>query len=183
MPNLTLLSRLQRSGLYFALRDMTNSKNCKNVPCATDETKLWLSPSAKQRRNHCSGSPPVYQDLSTRHDWPIRKPLPICLSGWKEIRNPFPVFRWIRWVPKTRMWALVRRRYLPRLKTSVTQVRKMELHGWQLLFDFVFQRIMQIDEGAFRRVRLRPRWTTPSSLNRPLSFTPCSLASVLLVAF
>ena len=38
--------------------------------CATDETKLWLSPSAKQRRNPCSGSPPVYQDLSTRHDWP-----------------------------------------------------------------------------------------------------------------
>ena len=27
---------------------------------ATDETKLWLLPSAKQRRNPCSGTPPVY---------------------------------------------------------------------------------------------------------------------------
>ena len=30
---------------------------------ATDETRLWLSPSAKQRRNPCS-----WQDLSARHD-------------------------------------------------------------------------------------------------------------------
>ena len=35
---------------------------------ATNETKLWLSSSAKQRRNPCSGPPPVYQDLSTGHD-------------------------------------------------------------------------------------------------------------------
>ena len=30
---------------------------------ATDETRLWLSPSAKQRRNPCS-----WPDLSARHD-------------------------------------------------------------------------------------------------------------------
>ena len=29
--------------------------------------------SAKQRRNYCSGPPTVYQDLSTRHDWPVKK--------------------------------------------------------------------------------------------------------------
>ena len=46
------------------------------VACVTDETKLWLSPSAKQRQNHCSGVPPVYQN--------------ICQSGWKEI---LPVIR------------------------------------------------------------------------------------------
>ena len=40
---------------------------------ATDETNLWLSPSAKQCRNSCSGAPPVDQDLSTRHDWPVQK--------------------------------------------------------------------------------------------------------------
>ena len=40
---------------------------------ATDETKLWLRPSAKQRQNPCSGLPPVHQDLGTRHDWPVKK--------------------------------------------------------------------------------------------------------------
>ena len=39
---------------------------CYNVACTADETKLLLSPSAKQRLNPCSGSPPENQDLSTR---------------------------------------------------------------------------------------------------------------------
>ena len=54
------------------------------VACSTDDTKLWLTPSANQRRNPCSGSPPVYQDLSTRHDWSVKNPivdLPIRLKG------------------------------------------------------------------------------------------------------
>ena len=29
--------------------------------------------SAKGRQNPCSGLPPVYQDLSTRPDWPVKK--------------------------------------------------------------------------------------------------------------
>ena len=42
-----------------------------------DEIILWLpvTPSAKQRRNPCSGLPAVYPDLSTRHDWPVKKGL------------------------------------------------------------------------------------------------------------
>ena len=40
---------------------------------AADKTKPWLGPSAKQRQNPCSRFPPVYQDLSTRHDWPVKK--------------------------------------------------------------------------------------------------------------
>ena len=54
------------------------------VACTTDETKLWLSPSAKQHQNSCSGFPPVYQDFSTRHDWPVKKAitdLPISMKG------------------------------------------------------------------------------------------------------
>ena len=39
-----------------------------SLACVTDKSKFWLSPSAKQRRNPCSGHPPVYQDLSMRHD-------------------------------------------------------------------------------------------------------------------
>ena len=46
---------------------------CYNVACTTEKTKLSLSPSAKQRRNPCSGSPSVYQDLSTLHVWPLKK--------------------------------------------------------------------------------------------------------------
>ena len=56
----------------------------------SDETKLWLSLSAKQRRNPCSVPPVVYQDLSTLHDWPAKEPWPICESGRKEIRNALP---------------------------------------------------------------------------------------------
>ena len=43
------------------------------LACATNGTKLWLSPSAKQRRNPCSRPPPVSNHLSTCHDWPCYK--------------------------------------------------------------------------------------------------------------
>ena len=42
---------------------------------ATDETKLWVGVSAKQRRNVCFGPPPVYQGFSTRCDWAVKKGL------------------------------------------------------------------------------------------------------------
>ena len=57
---------------------------CYDLACATEETKLWLSRSAKQRRNTRSGPPPVYQDLSTRHDWLVKNAivdLPVRLKG------------------------------------------------------------------------------------------------------
>ena len=65
-------------------RAKSSESERKTVACATDETKLWLRPSVKHRRNPCSGSPPVYQDLSTCHDWPVKKAivdLPIKLNG------------------------------------------------------------------------------------------------------
>ena len=40
-----------------------------------DEIKLWLTLSAKQRRNPCSGLPAVYPDLTTRQDWLVKKGL------------------------------------------------------------------------------------------------------------
>ena len=54
------------------------------VTCTTDGTKLWWSPSTKQRRNPCFRPPPVYQDLSTRHDWLVKNAivdLPIRMKG------------------------------------------------------------------------------------------------------
>jgi len=55
-----------------------------SLACATDETKLWLSPSAKQCRNLRSGPSPVYQDLSTRHDWPVEKTIVVFPIRMKE---------------------------------------------------------------------------------------------------
>ena len=43
-----------------------------------------LSPSATQRRNSCSGPSPVYRDLITRCNWPVKNAivdLPIRLKG------------------------------------------------------------------------------------------------------
>ena len=42
---------------------------------------FWLSPSAKQRRNPCSGPPPVYQDLSTHNDRPVKEASSKRISG------------------------------------------------------------------------------------------------------
>ena len=35
--------------------------------------EIWSSPSAKQHLNPCAGHPPVYQDLSACHDWPVKQ--------------------------------------------------------------------------------------------------------------
>ena len=51
------------------------------------EVESWLSPSKKQRRYPCSGPQPLYQDLSTCYDWPVKRPLSICQSRWKELPN------------------------------------------------------------------------------------------------
>ena len=44
----------------------------------------------------------------------LKKPLSICQSGWKEIRNALPVIRWVRRVPTTRI--CLRRRLDPVLQ-------------------------------------------------------------------
>jgi len=45
----------------------------------------------------------------------LKKPLWICKSRRKEIQNAIPVIGWVRWGPRTRISALLRRRYWPRL--------------------------------------------------------------------
>ena len=86
--------------MYWKVRIKFNDSSYSlHVGCATDETKLWLSPPAKQCRNPCSGYPPVYQDLSMRHDWPVKKAIVDFQTGWKEIQNAFLVIHWVRiWV-------------------------------------------------------------------------------------
>ena len=58
--------------------------NVDSWPAPQTEINFLSSPSAKQRRNPCSGPQPAYQDLNTRHDWPVKKAivnLPIRLKG------------------------------------------------------------------------------------------------------
>ena len=71
-------------------------------PAPQTKLKLWLTPSAKHHRNPCFEPPPVYQDLVRVMIGLLKRPLSICQSGWKEIRNALPVIRWVRWVPRTR---------------------------------------------------------------------------------
>ena len=59
-------------------------------PAPQTTVNLRLSPSTKQGRNPCSRSPPVYHDLSTRHDWTVKNPivnLPIRLKGNSKISD------------------------------------------------------------------------------------------------
>ena len=52
-------------------------------PAPETDQYFWLSLTVKQHWNPCSGSTPVYQDLSTRHNWSIIKAivdLPIRLQ-------------------------------------------------------------------------------------------------------
>ena len=66
----------QRQSQHHCYKNLyTRSNNIPQVSLRTDEIKLWLTPSAKQRRNPCSGLPAVYQDLSTHYDWPVKKGL------------------------------------------------------------------------------------------------------------
>ena len=63
---------------------MSHINNTCNIACTIDETKLLLSPFARQRQNPCSGPSSVYQDLSTHHDGPVKKAivdLPIQMKG------------------------------------------------------------------------------------------------------
>ena len=67
--------------------------------------------SVKQRRNPCSGPPPVYQDLSMRRDWPVKKAfvdLPIRMKGNSK---PISGNSLSLWGPGTRISALLLRRY------------------------------------------------------------------------
>ena len=61
----------------------------KTYSLCADEIKLWLTPSAKQRRNPCSGLPAVYPDLSTRHDWPVKKGFVLFVVIANQVEEEF----------------------------------------------------------------------------------------------
>lgn len=53
----------------FTLRHIIFLPFVEDLACATDESKLWLSLSARQHQNHFSGLPTVYPNFSIHHDW------------------------------------------------------------------------------------------------------------------
>ena len=72
-----------------------------------------VSLSAKQPRKPCSRSPPVYQDLSMRHDWSVKNAIVDLPIRIKEFWNTLLVIHRVCWVPRTRILVLLCRQYLP----------------------------------------------------------------------
>ena len=99
-----------------------------------------VSPSVKPCQNLCSGPSTVYQDLSTCHDWPVKKAivdLPIRMTGNSKctsgnLLSPLGAqnkdqcrccsadvtnrpLKWCLWCRLTSLW----HRYLPKRHTTV----------------------------------------------------------------
>ena len=88
LPNLDLTIMSYRCSviqiILFSIHSVNSFLADDSIACTTDKTQLWLSPSAKWCRNLCSGPSNVHQDLSTCHDWLVKKAivdLPIRMTG------------------------------------------------------------------------------------------------------
>ena len=57
-----------------------------------DEIKLWLTPSAKKRRNPCSGLPAVYPDLSTATIGQIEKAFVLFVVIANQVEGEFKTY-------------------------------------------------------------------------------------------
>ena len=99
---------------------------------------LCLSPSAKQCRNPCLGSPPVYQDLSARHDWPVKNAIvdlpirPGLLEAWLVLTSDKYHGNIYILIPLNQRLALTRLRATgPRLKGNLTRISGSPLSPWR----------------------------------------------------
>ena len=90
-----LLSPLELANMfnfYILKGDYSPSVELANRLCHSlraDKIKLWLTPSAKQRQNPCSGLPAVYPDLSTGYDWPVKKGLCFVCCDSNQFEGKF----------------------------------------------------------------------------------------------
>ena len=84
------------------------------LTCATGETKLWLSPSAKQHWNPCSRQQPEYRCMC-QVIGALKKPLSICQSARREIWNALLVICRVCCGPRKCISALRYQCYYPRL--------------------------------------------------------------------
>ena len=86
----TLTGRVSSSSPNPKLSPLPSHCAYFDIACATDETKVWFSPSAKQSRNLGFGPPPVWQDLSRHHDWSVKNAivdLPIRMKGNSKLTS------------------------------------------------------------------------------------------------
>ena len=66
----------------------------------------------------------MYQDLSTRHDWPVKKAIVDLPIRIKEIRNALWVIRWVRLAPEQGYWRCFADVTYQGWITSATQANK-----------------------------------------------------------
>ena len=78
----------------FSLPERQALKMTFFAPCATDGSKLLVKSIYRTAPKSLFWVPAVYQDLRLDHDWPVKKPLLICQSGWREIKKAFQVICW-----------------------------------------------------------------------------------------
>ena len=73
-----------------SLRNRRNQTCCKSVCEPGPKSLFWAFSSA------------VYQDLSKRHDWPVKKAIVVLPIRSNGNQNALPVIRWVRRGPRTR---------------------------------------------------------------------------------
>ena len=73
-PNTCSINAFNKSSIMFTLRHIIFLPFVEDLACATDESKLWLSLSARQHQNHFSGLPTVYPNFT-------KKPLPFLFAN------------------------------------------------------------------------------------------------------
>ena len=81
------------------------------LACPMDETKLWLSPPDKKRQTvHVLGPHLCNRIWKRAMIGPLKTPLSIYQSGWKEVRNAPLAIHWYPSGAQNRISALLRRR-------------------------------------------------------------------------
>ena len=97
--------------------------------CATEGTKFLVKSVCEKAP--CSWLPPVDEDLSCTMTGLLTKLLSICQSGWQEIRNGFPVMRWVGRGAQNKNIAVISQTLLTRL--DYTEWRWCELRKYKFI--------------------------------------------------
>ena len=114
----SLTGYLRETCLWMSTNLPLYKKGCLSAP----QTKLNYGQSVQETTNariFVQGPNPVYQDLSTYHDWPLVD-LPISLRR-NSNSHFWQLIPWVPWGPETIILVLLQRSYSPRLKLSLSE--------------------------------------------------------------
>ena len=102
---LFLTMEIRESDVIISLR--THSSKFVDTEC------VWPVPQTKLNvwcKSVCEPAPQPFTAIWLRAmAGLLKKPLLICRSVWREIINILPLIHWVRWGPRTRIAALLRR--------------------------------------------------------------------------